>query len=479
MINLFAAMRSSADALAVFSRALAVTENNVTNASTPGYVRQIQGLEALEFDPEAGIVGGVGAARIQSARDIYAEQAVRREAESMGRWQEQVDALAELESGFDLSGKGGIAGALSGMYRSFSAWSVAPNDDTARQNVIEQAGAAAQAFQQASRSFGKSAQDADSRLVGLVDQVNSLAGKLRDFNVQRRGVENENPGIEAGVYSALEQLSEIGGISVLRQDDGSLTVLLNGQTPLVVGEFQYRIAAGFSTPATPTPVYASGPPPARLTDASGRDITAETTGGRLGGLLQFRNRTLAALRGDPYQPGALNRLAKAVADTVNQIFTSGVVSNGPPPVPGVPLFVYDATNDTNAAQSLTVDPTVTTAQLAAASAGPPYQSNGTILQLAGLAAPQGASGKIDNLSFTQFYGGLAARVGRDAATARDQQTVQKDLLAQARSLRQQSSGVSLDEEAIHVLEFQRAFQATAKLVTTLDEMTQTVINLLP
>ena len=105
-------------------------------------------------------------------------------------------------------------------------------------------------------------------------------------------------------------------------------------------------------------------------------------------------------------------------------------------------------------------------------------SNGIPLQLAGLATPQTAADEVANVSFTQFYGNLAATLGSAISGAQNDQTTRQELVTQSQDLRQQTSGVSLDAEAIKVLEFQRSYQAVSKMVTILDNLTQTVINML-
>ena len=117
--------------------------------------------------------------------------------------------------------------------------------------------------------------------------------------------------------------------------------------------------------------------------------------------------------------------------------------------------------------------------MAAIDPGPPYVSNGTALNLAGVGNGQNAADQIDNFSYTQFFGSLAAGVGRQLSTAQDQKDIQKQLLIQAQSLREQVSGISLDEQAVLLIQFQRAYQANAKLVTVLNDLTQVAISLLP
>jgi flagellar hook-associated protein 1 FlgK len=253
---------------------------------------------------------------------------------------------------------------------------------------------------------------------------------------------------------------------------------LGGQTALVIGAHQYDITASFSTAANAPPTVAGGAPPARILDAQGNDVTAKISQGKLAAQLNVYNNILPSLGGNAYQQGDLNLLAKSVADRVNQILTAGRISDGPPPVSGVPLFAYNAASPTNVARTLTVNGAITPNELAAIDPGPPEVSNGIALQLSALASPQNAADKINGFSFAQFYGNMAAGLGQKSQDAQSQLTVQQQTLAQARSLRSQSSGVSLDDEAAQLVEFQRAYDANSKIVTVLNEMTLATINML-
>ena len=476
-MSLFSALRASADAMSVFEKQLTISSNNVGNASTPGYVRQSLSLQALPVDPVGGLAGGVAAGPVQDARDIYAEQSVQRAVTSLGTWEQQAATLSQLEGGFDITGQSGIPSALNKLYQSFASWATTPGDNTVRQSVLDSAQSVADAFHQQSTALSQASQDADSQLRNLVDQVNTLAKQLRQDNVERSGTQS-NAALEANVYSTLEQLSELVPITTLKEPDGSMTVLLAGQTPLVVGENQYDISAKIAVPDTPPPANPSGPPSAGVIDSSGNDVTAIIKQGKIGGLLYARNTVLAGIVGDSSQPGSLNRLAQAVADRVNGLLTSGYSDAGPPPTWGVPIFSYDLTNPANVAQTLTFDSTVQPNQLAAIDPGPPSVSNGTALALANLASPQNAADELDGVSYLQFYGQLAGNFGNAVATAQNNQTVQQGLVTQARSLRQDTSGVSLDAEAISVLQFQRAYQAASKMVSVLDQLTELIMNML-
>jgi flagellar hook-associated protein 1 FlgK len=225
-------------------------------------------------------------------------------------------------------------------------------------------------------------------------------------------------------------------------------------------------------------VYDAAPAPARIFTSEGRDITGLVTQGQLGGLLEMRNQILASLVGDAYHEGDLNRLAKAVADRINGLLTSGLVSDGPPPVAGVPLFTYNSASDATVAQTLALDPAATAYNLAAIQPGPPYISNGIALALAELAEPRNAADKIDGYSYAEFFGRVAGRVGSRLAQAQADRDFRADTVAQARELRQQISGVSLDQEAMLIIQFQRAYQANARMLSLISALTEEVMGLI-
>ena len=477
MANLFASIAAAGSALRAFEQALEVTQNNVTNASTPGYARQRLILEAASFSADGSLAGGVTAGALLSARDAYAEQEVWSRLENLGYFTQQQSTLGAIESSFDISGTDGVFGAMTSLFQSFSAWSVSPSNSATRTAVLEAAGQMARVFQQSASDLSRISSQTDRQLQQTVTRINELAGLVRDCNAERLRSGSEDPGLDARLHAALEELAEITDFDVLREADGSYTLLLGGQSPLVFGETVHEVSLSYSSPADQPPVYPNAAPRARILDGTGNDVTGQISKGQLGALLETRNQLLPSLIGDAYQQGDLNRLAQAMADQVNQLLASGLVSDGPPPQPGVALFTYDSSNPTAVAATVAVSPSIAPEQLAAIAAGPPYVSNGTALKLAQLGSPAGGTGQIDDLGFVEFYAGLAAKVGRRVTAARDGSEVQTQLVAQARTLRQQTSGVSLDEEAVMLIQFQRAYQAAAKMISILDDLTEMTVNL--
>ena len=454
MGSLFTTIQTAANSLAVLTEGLQVTENNVSNASTPGYARQSLNLEARQFDITVGLPGGVRSAGTQSSRDPYAEQAVRTQQSAGGLATQQANDLNAIEPYFSLSSASSISNSLSQFFNSFSQLSVTPNDTTARQTVINDAGQLAASFNQTANGLLNQSAVIDQETKGTVININSLAAdiaKLTNESSANGASGTQNAGVDAQLNSDLEQLSQYAQVTVLQQPNGSLNVYLNGRTPLVLGTQVAPLSEDVS----------SGP--TRILDATGRDITGDFKTGQLAAELQSKNTTI------PGYLAQLNTLAQSVADQVNSALANGVDTTGA--APAQDLFSYTA--GAGAAQTLSVT-SIAPEQIAAASAGAPG-GNGNALSIAALAQAPVVGGE----TFTQAYGNLAAIVGSDIATAQQAQSTSQDLLAQAQGIRSQSSGVSLDQEATKLIQFQRSYEASSKLINVVDQITETLIEIIP
>jgi flagellar hook-associated protein 1 len=478
MPGILSSLLSNANTLSAYNQVLSVTQNNVANTSTPGYAKQRQTLTAMAFDPAYGLSGGVRAGEVQSMRDEYAESSVRNQTLQLGAAQQNVTSYSALEGLFDVSGNSGIPKALNSLSDAFSAWAQSPADTVARETVMDRATDLASAFQRAADGLSNVAQSTEEQVQQTVATVNRLSGQLRDLNAKVLNSPVRDSGLDAQVNATLEQLSQYVDITSLKQEDGTVTVLMNGQTPLVMADRQYNLSFNLHQPDTPPPTYPDARPFARIKASDGTDITAATNGGTLGALLDFRNRVLPSYTGSAYQKGDLNELATQMADRMNQLLTAGQVMGGATPVYGSPLFTYVSTNPTNAAKSLAVNAGLTADQLAAIDPGPPSIANGVPLSLSGLADPHRPADEVNGASYNQFFGLMAARAGNGLNDAQSAVSVQQSAVAQAKQLRDQMSGVSLDEEATILLQFQRGYEANSKLISVLSQLSEVLIQMI-
>ncbi len=466
MGTLFAALGTASNALDVLQKAIGVTQNNVSNATTPGYVTQTLNFSASPFAPTENLWGGVQAAGVQNSRDVYAEQAVWSANEQAGAATQESSSLSLLQGQFDVSGKTGIPSALSGLYSAFSAWNSNPTDATAQQQVLTAAQGVAQVFNQTASSIAGIRSQTDQSIESTVTQINQLTTQIASINSQIRGEGSSDAGASAQLYSSLEQLSNLVPIQVQNESDGTVTVLLGGQAPLVIGETQQPLAVSFTNP--PNSVNPNAAPDAQILSSSGQDVTALVNQGQLGGLLQVRNTTIPSLIGDGKQQGSLNQLAQGIADRVNGLLTSGQTSSG---TAGVSLFTYGSGSPTSVAASLGTT-NITGSQLAAVDPGPPSVANGIASDLAQLANPQNSADMINGQSYTDYYGTIASNVGDQAASASSAQQLQAQSLSQAQNMRAQISGVSLNQQAAQLLQFQNAYQAAAQVISVINSTNQ-------
>jgi flagellar hook-associated protein 1 len=443
----------------VLEQAIGVIQNNVTNASTPGYVQQTPTMLAASFDPQQGTSGGVVFGPVQNARDQFAEEAVQTQNALLGTATQASTSLDALQQNFDVSGSSGIPAALSGLYSAFSAWSTTPTSSSAQQNVITAAQQVAQEFNDTASSISQLSVNTNQQLESTVSQINALSSQIQQINVQIRGGAANDAGLSAQLYTDLQSLSNLTSISVQTQNDGTVNVLMGGQTPLVMGTTQSPLSVAFTTPANPT--NPDAPPIATITGADGQDVTSTVSQGTLAALLTFSNVTLAGVMGNSNEAGSLNQLAQAFATQVNSLVT---------PASGIPLFTTTG-GATSAAQTLAVNPNMTAAQLVAASA---TSSNGTADQLAQLAT---ASDPTLGMGYTDFYSNIASGIGALEDSASANQTTQQDLLSQAENTRSQASGISLNQEATQLIQFQQAYEASAQTVTTINDMLTALLDM--
>jgi flagellar hook-associated protein 1 FlgK len=472
MSSLTAALGNSANALDVLQQALSVIQNNVSNSSTPGYAAQKLNISAQPFDVASGAAGGIAAQGLISSRDSYADAEVQRQLQALGAFAAQAQGTSALQSLFDVTGKSGVPAALNNLYTAFSAWSASPTDSVAEKSVISAAGGFAGAVSQLSQSLASQARGLNRQIGSTVDQINALAGQIQQYNQARLQTSEPNPGADASLEYTLEQLSQLTNFTALSQPDGTVTVLVGGGSPLVIGNQRYAISAQATVDNDPPAVNPQSSPTSQILDDQGNDITSSITGGQLGGLLDVRNRVVASIVGDSQQAGSLNEFAKTFADTVNNILVSGTVSTETGAAAGIPLFTYDASDTTFAAGTLQVNPAITPAQLAAVDAS--GNANGNARQLAGLALP---SAQVGGQSFVAFFSGIAASAGQENAAAQSNVTLQQQIVSQTQSQRDQISGVSLDAQAAAVLEFQRAYQSVARVLTIINSLADSILSL--
>lgn len=454
MGSLFTGLHIASNALDALQRAINATSNNVTNSTTPGYARQQVVLAARSFDTVSAVGSGLAYAGTVDSRDEYAERSVRQSVSSQGQSTQRTKDFTRLEQILPVDGESGISTTLDQFFQAFSSLTTAPNDTTSRQLALNDARQVAQSFNQAAEALDQAKQGTQQDLTDQVNQVNTIAARIVAINKQyQQNINASNdPGLNAQMAQSLEELSQYVDLTVLKQDNGTISVSV-GQSLLVSGNHVLPLQ------------WVSGPGHRILQDSQGNDMSGSLRSGSVAELLDHANNVQPAMEAN------LNQLAQTFATAVNATLRTGVDQAGvAPTTTAQDLFTFDPV--AGAAKTIAINPLKTT-ELALADPAAPG-GNAIAVQIANLQQ----TGLIGGATLSQFYGNLAADLGQQLSTAKQDQTTDESLTTQAESLRNDIQGVSLDQEAIHLLEFQRSFDAASQFVKVLNQLSQDLIGML-
>src|SRR5208337_2567483 len=216
------ALTSAGQALDQFQRAIDVTQNNVTNANSLGYAKQVPEMVSQPFQPVTGLAGGVQEVT-QDTRSSYADSAVQQQLSLQGMYQQLQTTLAPLQNVFDVSSSSAIPSALNQLFQSFSQWSTQPGSTNYQTAVIDAAQQTATAFQQAAAQIGTIQNAATNDIQSTVTQINQDAAAIQSYNADLAQSSGPDAGLSAQLESTLENLSGLANIQVTKGIGGTVT----------------------------------------------------------------------------------------------------------------------------------------------------------------------------------------------------------------------------------------------------------------
>ncbi len=453
MSSLFGALSIATGAMAAEQGAMDATTNNVANANTPGYSRLVPVL--VESDPIVlGSVTygeGVTLQKLQSVRDPILQLSIDQATQEQGQLNTYVSAMQQAQVQF-ASSNSDIPSEISNFFSSLNQLSTDPTSIPLRQSVLAAAGSLATIFNQTSASLTQQQTTADQSVTQTVQQVNQLTGQIATLNTQigqLQGVGQDASAFEDQRDVAIGQLSSLIDVSSFKSDN-SLTLTTANGAPLVVGGQSFALttqtnASGFQD------VYAQG-----------ADITSKLTSGQLAGLIQVRDQTLPGLVSN------LDTLASGLANALNTANAKGFDLYGNP---GGNIFTPPSASGQGYAGTMAV--AITDPSLIAASSDGSQNSNGNVAVLAAVQNADVAGGQTP----TDYYSSIVANVGNDVSNGSAELTSTQLALTQLQDQLGSVSGVSLDEEASNMVQYQRAYDAAAEVVTTVNDMLYTAINM--
>ena len=471
-MSTFSGLNAARTALWAQQRALDVTGQNIANVNTDGYSRQRAELQSLGGTAVPAIhsvsnnVGeGVSAEKIARIRDAFLEGRAQVEHATTASMTVADDTLAQIEKAFREPGKTGIQAQLAGMW---GAWGDVHNNSTepgARSEVLQTTATLVAGIRSTRAALDQQWTNAHDSLATLVDDVNATAASIADLNVAiRRATVAGLPSNELMDKRdvLVLKLSEQVGATSRPTDDGGITVAVGGVT-LVSGGSTLKLALlGSSDPGD----LATNPP--RIVTSPGDSLVR--VGGTAEGQLTAMTSTIPKYR------DALDGVARQLATELNTAHMAGYDQNG---AAGEPLF-------DDGSGTLPVDPTtITAANLTLRITDPAKLAAAQLSPAAAGGSPSGDNVNADRifqLSLSSTGSGATYRkmivsLGVEAGTATNRLTTQSVIGAQVDASREAVSGVNLDEEMSNMLQFQHGYAAAGQLVSTIDTMLDTLINM--
>ncbi len=428
-----------------------VTTNNLANLNTSGYARERPDM--VEADPFIlnGIPYGMGVqlAGISSLRDNLLDLQISQETQQQGRSQAYVDSLNQIQTLFP-DDTSGIGQQISAFFQGLNSLSTNPSDTTQRENVLSAAGNLASAFNTAASQLSAMRTQMDQNVEQQVGEINQITSQIADINVKLASLGSTSQGYSSFVdqrSNLIQQLSGMVDLSII-SDGPSVTLTTSSGTALVVDGQSNALHTALDPASGTQHVYS----------AQGDDITAKLSGGQLGGTLEVRDEAIPGIENQ------LDSLAGGLVTGLNAAQAMGYDLNGDK---GGNLFVPNV--GTGAALDMKV--AITDPALIAASSDGSAGSNGNLANLTAVAKQEVSNG----MTPTEAYAHVVFTVGSDVSEGTAELDASNSMLAQLQQQQSSVSGVSLDEEASHLLLYQRAYQAAAQAITAVDQMMQTAI----
>ena len=308
-------------ALMAYQRSLDVTGHNIANVGNEDYSRQRLGLSSQV--PLTSGVGSVGRGVKMTGVERIADQFVNlrlmdstSESAKHSVYRDFAQRLDNLLADPDA----GLSPALSDFFAAVEEVANDPTSTAARQVLLSEAQTLADRFGYLHDRIEQQRSIIDGQLKSTVDEINGLADSIARLNTEiaRVGSDRASADLLDQRDAKLRELSELVSVNTVMQDDGSMNVFVgNGQSLVVGGKATELRAMNTGSDGVPVGIgYVSG--------GTVVPITAQLTGGRVGGLVSVRNELL-----DQTQD-TLGRIAVALANDFNAAHAQGVDLEGNP-----------------------------------------------------------------------------------------------------------------------------------------------------
>lgn len=469
MAGTFFGIEIARRALGAQQRALDVAGHNIANANTKGYSRQVAHLVSTTAYPPArlgihrpevaGQLGtGVTVASISRMHDAFIQNQIDGETTVAGQWEMRQDALTQIEQAFLEPSDAGVRSSLDKFWNALQELGGSSESAGVRAAVTQHALELAGAIRGTAARLDPLAKNIDQTIRERVLRINAIAGEIAGLNREIAAVvaagQTPNDFLDRR-DQLINELSKITDVAVIDRAQGQVAVSAGGIL-LVEGEYTRTIEA-VSDPATNGFV--------RL-QWEGLGAPVAIGSGELAGLFEARDQII------PEYAQKLDELAFTLITEINNVHQNGYTLGAPPPPAGPDGGLFFTGTD---ASTIDVHPAIQADPNKIAASANGESGNGDIaLQMAAVKSKKVMVN--GTVSPSDFWAATVAALGVQAQEADGIVEQQKLLLEHLSALRESVAGVSLDEEMIGLVQYQHAYGAAARVMTTMDEALDVLIN---
>ncbi|WP_432662663.1 flagellar hook-associated protein FlgK [Wukongibacter baidiensis] len=453
-------------------RAMNITSHNIANANTPGYTRQRLDMEQsspMYLPGGQGMLGaGVDTEGISQLRSEFLDLKLRNELTGYGEWETKSETLATIGTILNEPSDSGIQTVFNDFFSSLQELVDTPESLTTRALVRESAVAFTTRINGMVNQFEDLQSNMDFEVRATVDQINGYGEQIASLNeaIHKAELDGSKANDLRDQRNLLvDKLSELTDINYYEDAENRFYVLMNGK-PLVSHIENSELAYVQRTTKLHDPYDANGLHDVQWADGS----TFNPTGGKIKGLTDMINNDSGNDKGIPYYVKQLNDFTRTLADEMNRVHRLGFDLDGNA---GGDFFTFDPTNP---AKSISISAAIEgdlNKIAASETVGGVPGDGGNALAMADV---RHNSGLFAWGSPEDFLNSLISNLGVDGQEANRMVENQEVMLNQIETNRQSISGVSMDEEMTNMIQFQHSFNANSRMITTIDEMIETIIN---
>lgn len=458
MSGIYQILNTAKEGLLAAQVAMDVTGSNVTNANTPGYVRQRAVLAAKSPGEAAenAVQTGVEVTTIERLYNRFVEYQMVEQSSQVGEAGIRKEALDRIETIFNETNGGGLNELMNRFWQAWEDLSANPTGQVERTALANAADNLAAMFREYAGELYAIRGDLNTQVGAAVNELNGTLSDIASLN--GKIVEGLSGGVNVNNLldqrsALLKKTAGLVDVQYVEETGGAVNVFTSDGRALVQGIASWQLDVQVRSDGYYDVVYADSPT---------APINGAIGGGKLAGLLGMRDTTVQDYAGN------LDGLAGALISAVNAQHASGYDSYG-----NAGGTFFEPLGTTGARDMEVTDAILSDPNRIAASAT--VNADGDQARSIAAVRDEILLGGVSTLG--EFYASLVGQIGQDVTEAARRDAHETSVMTQMSNTWEQTSGVSIDEEMMNLIKYQMSYQAAAKLAQAADEILQSLLEL--